>query len=144
MRIEPCFSWQDRRMVLRALIVTCVAVGSVWMRAAPTEAGSIVVPAWAFDRGNSSALRGRCRAAVAVRHQLGDMAGDILRHHPVPHPPAGHRVSLGEAVEDDAELIHPIVARQAVEFLVETFLGGFPCVDTATKLSIAHQVLTSS
>jgi hypothetical protein len=32
---------------------------------------------------------------------------------------------------------------EAVELLIETFLGRFSRVDAATKLSVAHQVLTS-
>ena len=44
MRIDPCLLWRYRRLMLGALIVTCVAVWSVSMPVAPAEAGSIVIP----------------------------------------------------------------------------------------------------
>ena len=58
------------------------------------------------ERLDAGALDGDRGAGDAVDHQLVDLAGKVDRHRAVAEPPAGHRVGLREAVEDDRALRH--------------------------------------
>ncbi len=53
MRIESCLPWRRRPLALMVRAVACLAVWSVAFPAARAEAGSLVIPAWSFARGNA-------------------------------------------------------------------------------------------
>jgi len=52
MRKELLFPWRCGRLMRVVLGVACLAVWSVVFPLIQVEAGSFVIPAWAFDRGN--------------------------------------------------------------------------------------------
>ncbi len=52
MSMESCLPWRRRPPVSVVLGVACLAVWSVALSPVRAEAGSIVIPAWAFDGGN--------------------------------------------------------------------------------------------
>ena len=52
MRIELCLLWRRRPLEVAVLAVACLAVWSLAFPPARAEAGSLVVPAWSFVRGN--------------------------------------------------------------------------------------------
>ena len=59
-------------------------------------------------------LRGRAGAGVGVDLQLGDLLGEGLGHDAVAEAPAGHRVGLREAVEDDRAPVGPSPGSEAM------------------------------
>ncbi len=52
MRIELSLPWWSRRLTLTVFAVACLAVWSFAFSPARAEAGSVVIPAWSFARGN--------------------------------------------------------------------------------------------
>jgi len=52
MGIEPCLLWRYGRLTRRVLAVAFLGIWSAMLAAARVEAGTLVIPAWAFDRGN--------------------------------------------------------------------------------------------
>ena len=52
MMTEPYLPCWSRRLTMTVLAVACLVVWVVTFPPARVEAGSIVIPAWAFDRGN--------------------------------------------------------------------------------------------
>ncbi len=52
MRTESYLPWWSHRLTRVMFAVACFFVWSVALPSAPAEAGSLVIPAWAFDRGN--------------------------------------------------------------------------------------------
>ena len=52
MNLEPCLLKLSGRMTLIVLAVACLAVWPVAFRPERAEAGSLVIPAWSFARGN--------------------------------------------------------------------------------------------
>src|SRR6266508_674036 len=65
----------------------------------------LLVSTQRLDAGDLREARG---ARVRVSHQTSDMRREIGAHHAVAHAPTGHGISLGETVEQNAALLHPI------------------------------------
>ncbi len=53
MRIDSCASWWYGRLTFVVLVGACVVVGSLAVAPDRAEAGSLVIPAWSFVRGNA-------------------------------------------------------------------------------------------
>ena len=53
MRIESFLSWRSHRISLTSVGVACLAAWSVAIPMTRVEAGSLVIPAWSFARGNA-------------------------------------------------------------------------------------------
>src|SRR6266511_2034814 len=72
------------------------------------------------QRGDAGTLHERRGARHRVRHQLRHRVHERAGEHAEAEPPAGHRVHLAEAVEQDRSLIHRVLGEQrAVLALVE-------------------------
>src|SRR5437879_6105371 len=74
--------------------------------APPLELGDHAAGLLALERGDAGELHERRRARGRVHHQPRDVLDERRREDAVAEPPAGHRVGLGEAVEDDRALGH--------------------------------------
>ena len=65
MRINPFLPWRRRRSTLIVLAVACLAVCSVVFPPIQAEAGSLVIPAWSFARGNAQVYTSQDKYADA-------------------------------------------------------------------------------
>ncbi|MBL7133411.1 MAG: hypothetical protein ISS78_04880 [Phycisphaerae bacterium] len=70
MKTESFLPWRGRRLTSTALAVACLAVGGLALPVDRANAGSLVIPAWAFARGN-----GRIHADPAQYADAGPVVG---------------------------------------------------------------------
>src|SRR5437667_7419414 len=69
-----------------------------------------------FAAGDLSEARG---AGIGIRHQPGDMLRQIGAHHAIAHSPAGHGISFGKAIEQNAAIFHAVDRHDGVMLAFE-------------------------
>ena len=91
-----------------------------WRRGAAGTPATIAVDAVLRpgERRHPGALGEARRAGIGVHHQEVDGVGEPAWHHPVAEPPAGHRVRLREAVENDGLVEHAVELRDRLRLLL--------------------------